>query len=303
MEEFLGEPCTTELYELGECCRFDEVRGELSWVDVLSGRFFRARVRGRDVEIVRTYELGGFVTALAPLEDRAEGWIVAKDQSIFKLSEDGELSELAAPEAHQRAIVRTNDGAADPWGQFWVGSMAFDAAPGRGSLYRFHETSGVKTVLRGVTISNGVGWSPDATTMYYVDSGPGTIKAFELDHFGDLGAERLFASFDVAREGTPDGLCVDRDGSLWVAMWGGYEVRRYSPSGEQQARVALPTAQPSSCAIGGPGGTTLYVTTAQEDMTSEQLAAQPDAGRLFCVDVHVEGLALGAYRPGPGGAR
>jgi sugar lactone lactonase YvrE len=194
-----------------------------------------------------------------------------------------------------------NDGAADPWGAFWVGSLAADAEPGRGSVYRFRQSTGASTMFNGVTISNGIGWSPDRRVMYYVDSGPGTITSYDVDHRGEISHPRPFAHFDVATEGTPDGLCLDAEGYIWVAVWGGYEVRRYAPSGEVVARVRVATAQPSCCAIGGANGTTLYITTAQEDMPASQLDQEPDAGRLFAVDVGVSGRPLDPYRPSPRG--
>lgn len=295
MQELTAQPCTTELFELGECCRWDEVRNELCWVDVLTGRLFRAHVDGATIEIVRTYVLEGFVTAFAPLTRREEGWIVAHNQSISILSESGELHDLASPESHQSSQVRMNDGSADPWGRYWIGSMAFDARVGRGTLYRFHQSTGVETILKGVTISNGLGWSLDRRLMYYVDSGPATIHVFDVDERGDVSNQRVFRQFDIAREGQPDGLCVDAEGALWVAMWGGYAVRRFAPSGDELARVALSTAQPSCCAIGGVNGTTLYVTTAREDMSEEALEREIDAGRLFCVDVDVPGAPLHSY--------
>jgi sugar lactone lactonase YvrE len=297
VQEFVAKPCSTDQYFLGECCRWDDGRGELYWVDILSGRFFRAKADATAVTITRTYQLAGSVAALAPMENRSDGWIVALDQSLVFLNEAGELREVAEPEGHHAPRVRLNDGAADPWGRFVVGSMASDESEGQGSLYRFHESSGTELLLGDVTVSNGLGWSPDQRTMYYVDSGPGTISTFDVDGNGALSNRQLFAQFDSEREGSPDGLCVDRNGDLWVAFWGGYEVRQFSSAGEQLARVSLNTAQPSSCAIGGANGTTLYITTAQEDMSSETLAHEPDAGRLFCVDVQVEGLPINAYRP------
>ena len=296
MRELKARPCTTELYELGESCRWDDVRGELYWVDILSGRFFRATADDARVDIVSEYHVEGFVSAVAPLSDRDCGWIVAENQSISLLDERGALRELSRPEAHREKVVRMNDGAADPWGRFWVGSMAFDSSPGQGNLYRYHESTGAEVVLGGTTISNGLGWSPDCSAMYYVDSGPATLSVFALDPAGEISSRRVLVQFDK-REGEPDGLCVDADGAIWVALWGGYQVRRYSPDGQLLARVDLPTAQPSSCAIGGSNATTLYVTTAREDMTESALAVEPDAGRLFCVDVGVPGLPLNSYRP------
>jgi sugar lactone lactonase YvrE len=189
-----------------------------------------------------------------------------------------------------------NDGSADPWGRFWIGSMAFDYEPGRASLYRYHQSTGSQTMLSDVTISNGIGWSPDERTMYYVDSAPGTISIFDVDGFGEISNPRLFVQVDVATEGAPDGLCVDSEGAIWVAMWGGYEVRRYAPNAEQIGRVRIDTAQPSCCAIGGVNGTTLYITTAREDMTSEQLEREPNAGRLLCVEVGIAGQPVNPYR-------
>ncbi len=296
MHEFVATPCTTELYELGECCRWDDERGELYWVDVLTGRFFRAKVNGPKVDIVAQYRVEGVITALAPYERRSDGWIVAMNQSVAHLSESGEIEELARPEGHQEREVRTNDGAADPWGRFWIGSTAFNVAKGRGSLYRFHESSGTETVFGDVTISNGIGWSPDQRTLYYVDSGPGTMSAFDVDGRGEISGRRLLVQLNE-EEGVPDGLCVDADGAIWVAIWGGYQVRRYAPDGELLARVAVSTAQPSCCAIGGANGTTLYITTAREDMSGEVLASEPDAGRLYCVDVGVKGQSIEPYRP------
>lgn len=292
-----AESCTTDAYYLGESCRWDEVRQELYWVNVDAGEFFRASADGPRLDIIRRYDLGGYVTAVAPMEDRRAGWLVARDQSLFSLSESGDLVELASPEARNVGAVRTNDGAADPWGRYWIGSMALDEGEGRGSLYSFHESTGLTTVLSGVTISNGIGWSPDRRSMYYVDSGPGTIFTFDVDNKGDVTNQRVFAQLDVAREGTPDGLYVDAEGSIWVALWGGYEVRRYAASGEIIGRVTLSTAQPSCCAIGGKNATTLYITTARENMSPETLEKEPEAGRLFCVDVGVGAAAINPYRP------
>jgi sugar lactone lactonase YvrE len=297
MQEFLGQPCTTDAYYLGECCRWDEVRGELSWVNVDAGEFYRATADGPSIDIVKRYDLGAYASAVAPMQDRSDGWIVALGQSIVALSESGGVTALAEPEARNVGAVRMNDGAADPWGRFWIGSMAFDYEPGRASLYRYHDVTGTETVLSGVTISNGIGWSIDKTRMYYVDSAPGTITTFDVDDQGAISNPEPFAQFDVATEGSPDGLCVDAEGAIWVAVWGGFEIRRYAPSGEQIARVQLDTAQPSCCAIGGANSTTLYITTAREHMTGDQLEREPNAGRLFCVDVGVEGLAINTYRP------
>jgi sugar lactone lactonase YvrE len=295
VREYVAEPCTTDLYYLGESCRWDEVRGELYWVDLDAGRFCRASADGSRVVIVKTFQVEGTLTAVAPMRDRSQGWIVATDQSISILSEDGSLCELDRPEARNASRVRMNDGAADPWGRFWIGSMAYDAEPGLGTLYRYDDTSGTETILNGLTISNGLGWSLDRRTMYFIDSGPSAVFAFDVDEEGNISGQRTLIRLDHESEGDPDGMCVDEEGALWIAVWGGSEVRRYSPQGELIARVALPTSQPACCAIGGSNATTLYITTAREDMSRQQIEVEPDAGRLFSVDVSVKGLPLNAF--------
>ena len=297
MRELTAEPCTTERYFLGEGSRWDEVRHELYWVDIDAGRFYRARADGATVDVIHRYDLGGYIGAVVPMEDRADGWLVAKDTSIFRLDERGTLLEVAAPEAELEGIVRVNDAVADPWGRVWVGSMAFGATPGMGSLFRYHESTGTEKQLGALTIPNGQGWSPDRRSMYFVESVPGTLYAFDVDDRGEVDHRRVLLEFDADEDGAPDGLCVDSEGAIWVAMWGSGQVRRYAASGELLARVTLPTSQPACCTIGGANATTLYVTTAQEDMSAETLEAEPDAGRLFFVDVGVAGQAIDPYRP------
>lgn len=296
IEEFEAKSCNTDLYHLGECCRWDGIRNELYWVDVPTGRFFRGRANREQIEIVRSYKVGCILTAVAPLQDRTNGWIIASDQSISILDPAGDIRRVAQLDFHDSPNLRTNDGVADPWGHFWVGSMDFDPKEKRAGLYRLNQLFDARLIFGDVSCSNGLGWSPDRRTMYYVDSGPGTIHTFDVDLKGEISNKQLFAQFDIENDGLPDGLCVDADGAIWVAVWGGSQVRRYSPSGEQLTAVTLSSAQPSSCAIGGANGTTLYITTARDGLPHETLQFDENAGRLFCVDVSVPGLQIDAFR-------
>ncbi len=292
MDELVATPCSTESFFLGEGCRYDEVTSELLWVSIYDGALYRARCRGPEVEVVARHALGGEVSAVAPLAERADGWLVAKDRAVWRLGPDGALERLAT--LSDDPAVRTNDGAADPDGRFWVGTMAYDAAPGAGRLYRYDAGSGVDVALDAVTISNGLAW-PDPRRLYYADSATGRVDVIDLDD-GSLPAGRRPLVEFAPGEGQPDGLCLDAEGALWVALWGGGAVARVSPEGEVLARVALPVSQPTSCAIGGAARTTLYVTTAREDLTDAQLAAEPLAGRLFCCDVGVAGAPIAPAR-------
>jgi sugar lactone lactonase YvrE len=150
-----------------------------------------------------------------------------------------------------------------------------------GELYRLDSGCALTTVLKGVTVSNGLGWSPDGTRMYYVDSPTKRIDMFDYEPAtGEARGRRRFADLS-AFDGFPDGLTVDADGCVWVAIWGGGVLRRLAPDGTQDAVLQVPVSQPTSCAFGGPGMTDLYITTAQAGLTEEQLAAQPLAGRLL----------------------
>ena len=163
-----------------------------------------------------------------------------------------------------------NDGAADPQGRFWAGTVA--DRPGAGVLYRLERDGRIDPVLDGLTTSNGIGWSPDGRTMYLADSGPRVIHAFDFDGAaGTMSGGRVLVTVpeDV---GAPDGLTVDAGGDLWVAIWGGGRVHRYSPAGELRQVLAVPAVETTSCAFAGPDLHRLYVTTATEDWTDESVA-------------------------------
>ena len=194
----------------------------------------------------------------------------------------GAVRELAQPEAG-RTDVRMNDGACDPQGRFWAGTMAYDEAPGAGCLYRLELDGSCTRVLAGLTISNGIGWSPDGTTMYLADSGTGDIDAFDFDRAtGDLAAAaRSCTSPSERGPGRADGR---HQGNIWVALWNGGALARYGPDGSllepsrsrstglHRARSAVPAAGPCSSPPPGKGWTTAALTR------------QPDAGRLLRLD-------------------
>jgi sugar lactone lactonase YvrE len=179
-----------------------------------------------------------------------------------------------------------NDGEVDPSGRFWAGTMELGAAPGRGSLYRLGPRGEVTRVLAGVSISNGLGWSPDERTLYYIDSPTQRIDAYDYDRSsGAIANRRTVAEIDPA-SGLPDGLAVDAEGCLWVALWGGSSLHRYTPDGRLDRAVALPVSQVTSCAFGGPDLDELYVTSAWVGLEERE----PAAGGLFRLRPGVRGL-------------
>jgi sugar lactone lactonase YvrE len=173
--------------------------------------------------------------------------------------------------------------------------MALDERSPSGALYRVDPDCTVTTVLTGTTISNGLGWSPSGTRFYFIDSPTCRVDVFDCDlATGTLDNRRLLTAVEV--EGAvPDGLNVDAEGCVWVALHGGWGLNRYSPQGELVAEVRLPVAKVTSCCFGGPELRDLYVTTRRDGLSDAEVARQPLAGALLSLDVGVAGLPTDAF--------
>ena len=293
-------PVSDEVAELGEGPRLDPRTGEVLWVDILAGRLHRCRLEAGRLRTDAVIDVGRHLGAVAPVEAAGGGWVVAAGQGFAHVTEDGRVTVLSEPEAGHQPPTRMNDGACDPDGRFWGGSMAYDETPGAGTLYRMERDGTVQAVVTGTTISNGLGWSPDGATMYFSDTGARTIDAFDFHPgSGEVDRRRTLVRFEGGSGGggVGDGLCMDDEGCLWVAMWGGAQVRRYDPDGRLLTTVPMPVSQPTACCFAGEDRTTLLITSAREGLSPEQLAAQPDAGRVFAVDAGVGGGPAVPYRP------
>jgi sugar lactone lactonase YvrE len=282
---------------LGEGARWDARRGELLRVDILSGRVHRDLV-GDDGNLVpvRTYSVPGTVGAVTPVQGD-DGWLLAAGRGFVHLSaDDGSLRPLAEVTP---VGTRMNDAACDPQGRLWAGTMADDHHAGGGALYRLDWTGRTELMLDGLTISNGLSWSPDGGTMYLVDSGPRVVHAFEFDRDqGTISAGQVLVTVDE-EVGTPDGMTVDDAGDLWVAIYGGGRVNRYSPEGVLRQVLSVPAAQSTSCAFAGPGLHRLFVTTATEGWLDEQRHAEPGAGVVYRFDTGATGRPAVPFRPDP----
>jgi sugar lactone lactonase YvrE len=274
--------------ELGEGPRWDAATGTLLWVDILGRAVHRydPATRGDTVQPVPD------VVSLA-LPRRRGGVVIGLPDGLHLL--DGEPSTLLAGIEAERPDTRTNDGACDAAGRLWVGTMPFDERSPVAGLYRVDPDCSVTTILTGTTISNGLGWSPDGTRFYFIDSPTRRVDVFDCDPAtGTLEDRRSFVTVEV--EGAvPDGMNVDAEGCLWVALHGGWGLNRYSPAGELVAEVRLPVAKVTSCCFGGPDLTDLYVTTRRESLSDAELARQPLAGALLRLDVGVAGLPTHAF--------
>lgn len=268
---------------LGEGPRWDAEARRLLWVDIEAGELHLFDpASGED----RVLPLGSRVGAAAPMG--GGGVLVALADRLATVDPETRAVRTLVEIPHDESM-RLNDGACDPAGRLWVGSMALDFAPGVASLYRYSHAGGLDRVLSDVTLSNGIGWTPDGRGMYYVDSMTYRIDLFDFDvETGAISARRPFAAIERGA-GIPDGLAVDDEGGVWVALWGGGAVRRYDPAGTLDRVVAVPATQVTACCFGGDDGRSLYVTSASTGLTAEQLREQPLAGCVFVADPGVSG--------------
>lgn len=274
--------------ELGEGVIWDPRTGGIAWVDILAGRILTAELDGGRLVASGELRLDVPVGAIAP-RAAAEGWIAAAGDGIALVTGD-RLEWLARPEAAAGGATRMNDAACDPTGRFWAGSMAYANTPGAGSLYRCDPAGGCERVLDGLTVSNGLGWSPDGGTLYLADSGAGWIDAFACDlATGALSGRRRVADFSAV-DHSGDGLCVDTDGTVWTALWGGGAVLALRPDGELVARIEVGTPQPTTCAL-EPGDDRLVITSATYGLDD----AGAHGGELWTATVPARGQPQPAW--------
>lgn len=244
---------------------------------------------GRD----RVVEVGQPIGAVTPTT-RGD-WVVAARDGFFRVDPATGRTTLIAHVERDDAATRMNDGYVDRRGRFWAGTMGMGGVRERGALYRLDPDGTVSKHLTGVTISNGIDWSLDGRVMYHTDTGAGRVDAFDFDEArGTISNRRAFVSLPDD-EGSPDGLVVDREGGVWIAIWEGGAVRRYWPDGTLDRIVPLPVTLVTKCAFGGPELKDLYVTTAWIDLDPAQRAQQATAGGLFRIRSGVAGRAAAPF--------
>lgn len=273
--------------KLGEGPLWNPEEQALYWVDIYGNCFYCFVPATGTLE---AFDVGVSVGALAM---REVGGLVMATRSGFACwdRQDG-LRYIIDPEA-QKPYTRFNDGAVDCRGRFWAGTMCDpeDACPHpEGSLYRLDPDLSLHVMETGVSISNGIGWSPDKRSMYFTDSPLRMIYVYDFDAASGAIENRRPFIHTPEEKGVPDGLTVDSDGFIWSVCWGGWKITRYDPAGKVERIVQLPVQYPTSCAFGGASLDELFITSAWTALSEEKRKRQPLAGDLFRLDVGVKGL-------------
>jgi L-arabinonolactonase len=268
---------------LGECPLWEDRTRTLWWVDILG-----PTLKQLD-PATGTVRQNLLPEAMGSFAFREQGGLLAAMKSgIFLMDASyASVQPLAAPEAALPGN-RFNDGRCDRAGRFWSGTMMEEMREPAGSLYRISPDGTCERKRTGIIVPNSLAWSPDGRTMYFADSPRRTIWAFDYDPAsGEPSNERVFVTTEV---GFPDGSCIDADGCLWNAEYGGWRVARYTPAGKLDRTIALPVQSPTCCCFGGGGFDTLYITTASQRLTDVELEKQPLAGSIFALRPGSTGL-------------
>lgn len=270
--------------KVGESPVWDRRSGRLCWVDIENGQLF-------ENDLTSTRQISwSFDTLLGAIAPRAheEGFAVAVAEGLG-VCIDGALTveDPVLPEPERRM----NDAKCDSRGRLWAGSTHLKFTPGVGTLHRWDGHGPSTAMVTGFSLPNGLGWDAEDTVMYLVDSMNHQLLRAPYD--GDSGTVGAFTELCKVLDGLPDGLAVDVEGCIWLAVWGGYAIQRYDPTGRLVGKVPMPVEKPSSCAFGDDG--TLYITSASADIPDAQLAEQPLAGSVFALASGTQGVPVAAF--------
>jgi sugar lactone lactonase YvrE len=273
---------------LGEGVFWHPIERKVYWVDIYEKK---NHCTNPETGINKTYEVSECVGTIAP--DTSGNLIVAIENSIVKLNTvTGKTSMLLELEK-ELVNNRFNDGKFDPFGRFWLGSMCREGIHKTESLYSIDSNLRSQKKIEEVTVSNGIAWDSKKNKMYYIDSPTKCVMAYDYDGVsGNISKGKKSITFSKSM-GFPDGMTIDHEGMLWIALWGGYAVVRCNPdTGEVLQKIDVPAPHVTSCTFGGVNMNKLYITTAQEGLTEQELIDYPLSGGLFEADLSVSGCEV-----------
>jgi len=276
---------------LGEGALWHPGEKKLYWIDI-EGRSLHLYdpISNKDY----SFPTGERIGTVVPVQNG--GALVALQNGIHKINiNTGELELVVNP--LKDVQMRFNDGKCDPAGRLWVGTLSLDGRKEASVLYRLDKDKTIHTVLDSVTISNGIVWSVDKKTMYYIDTPTSMVQAFDYDNkTGEISHQRVVVRIPK-KDGYPDGMTIDAEGKLWIALWGGGAVARFDPiTGKMLQKIKVPSPHTSSCAFGGENLDILYITTARVKLTHDELGKYPTSGGLFAVIPGVRGVPASFYK-------
>lgn len=264
----------------------------LWWVDIEGKRLLRRGGNGDKPERFAVSERIGFAVPTGHSD-----WLLGLQSGIHSWTPGrGVPHLLAAPEA-DRAQNRFNDGKCDPQGRLWAGTLSMDGSPGEAALYRMDRRESVRKILSGITLSNGLAWDSAGSTMYYIDTPTRVVSGFRFDpESGEIRDRRTV--FEVPEGiGVPDGMTIDSEGTLWIALWGGGSVLNVDPpSGTVLHTVRVPARNVTSCTFGGEDLETLFITSASIGLNDADRRAFPDSGKVFSLQPGARGLPTVPFR-------
>lgn len=277
---------------LGEGAIWHPEKEALLWVDITSGKVYMYKP---DKGMIHDISLESMVGTIVPATGDYFA-VAAQETGIFGLKEDGTKQKITDFPADALPNVRFNDGKCDPAGRFWVGTMEKTAKENAAKLYMFKDDS-LHIKENNITISNGIVWDTNKNIMYYIDTPTQQVVAYDYEpETGAISDKRVV--IEVPKEkGSPDGMSIDAEGKLWIAHWGGNGVYRWDPeTGNLMEKIEVPAPNVTSCAFGGPDLTTLYITSAREGLSDEQLEAYPLSGSLFVIETDVKGTMANIFK-------
>jgi sugar lactone lactonase YvrE len=294
MTTIAAVPVTADAYQLAEGPVWDADRERVLWVDIPAGRVHEGVFADGAVISTGQHDFPATVGAVVPARDGS--LLVAAHDRLVSVSDAGRRV-LGAPKLPPSKHSRFNDGGCDPAGRFLIGSMALDDRRGGEVLSRLESDGTVSEVDTDLTLSNGLCWSPDGSQLFSIDTSPGVVWVRDYNPAsGQIGRRHQFLRLTGE---SPDGMCADADGNLWIAIFGAGEVRCYSPTGDRLATVVVPAPKTSCVAFIGSQLDTLLISTGRGELSAAQLEEFPDSGRLFTAAVGVCGLPTTPWR-GPG---
>ncbi len=282
VKSFLDTQC-----QLGEGAIWNAQTGELYFIDIEGRKLFTFKESTKKLSI---FDVGERIGTVVPTQDPNKV-IIPLQNGIFEFDLKSKEKTLFSNPEEKRTNNRMNDGKCDPIGRLWVGSMHLDQIEGAASLYKIESDGNFETMIEKVTISNGIAWSLDESKMYYIDTPTGQVQAFDYDRTsGKIINGKPIITVPESM-GYPDGMTIDSEGMLWIALWNGNAVTRWNPNtGELISKIEVPAHNVSSCAFGGENLETLYITSARVDMTEEEKKKWPQSGNVFEVKPGVAGV-------------